>query len=395
MIDTLRISFRNLGRKKSRSALTIMGIAIGVASVVMIASLGEIGKYTINQEIDDLGAGGLMVSGNSKTAGTQLTAGHLDAIRQSGTVDSAIPVIVDYTKTYMRGLMMDSVIWGIDYGANQVITLDTMHGRLITKNDVAANKRICVIDQNIAQAYYKRDNIVGKGIELQFSSGKVEFEVVGVVASGGNMLQGLMGNFIPSFVYIPYTTMQELMGKDTFDQIAVSVRSGVDEDVAGAKLVTVANQVSGVRSGFKAENMQGQKQKFNGILNIVTLILSAIAGISLVVAGLSIMTMMLVSVGERTREIGIKKSIGANRQNILCEFLVEAFTISLIGSLTGTAVGLLLVVLGCLPLGMPVLINMQLIVFCILFSVVIGVIFGVHPAMVASKLNPVEALRCE
>jgi len=395
LIDTLRISFRNLGRKKSRSALTIMGIAIGVASVVMIASLGEIGKYTINQEIDDLGAGGLMVSGNSKTAGTQLTAGHLDAIRQSGTVDSAIPVIVDYTKTYMRGLMMDSVIWGIDYGANQVITLDTMHGRLITKNDVAANKRICVIDQNIAQAYYKRDNIVGKGIELQFSSGKVEFEVVGVVASGGNMLQGLMGNFIPSFVYIPYTTMQELMGKDTFDQIAVSVRSGVDEDVAGAKLVTVANQVSGVRSGFKAENMQGQKQKFNGILNIVTLILSAIAGISLVVAGLSIMTMMLVSVGERTREIGIKKSIGANRQNILCEFLVEAFTISLIGSLTGTAVGLLLVVLGCLPLGMPVLINMQLIVFCILFSVVIGVIFGVHPAMVASKLNPVEALRCE
>jgi len=396
LIDTMRMSFKNLGRKKSRSMLTIMGITIGVASVVMIASIGEIGKYTIGQEIDSLGGGGgVMISGNAKSIGTQLNIDHLEAIRASGTVDSAIPVVVDYNKTFMRGLMLDAVVWGIDYGANQVISLDPMYGRLITKNDVAASKRICVIDQNIAKAYYKRDNIIGKTIQLQFTSGKEDFEIVGIVSSGGNMLQGLMGDIIPSFVYLPYTTMQEMMNRDTFDQIAVRVRSGIDEDVASAQLVTVANQVSGVRAGFKAENMQGQKQKFNGILNIVTVILSVIAGISLVVAGLSIMTVMLVSVGERTREIGIKKSIGANRQNILWEFLVEAFTISLLGSLIGTGAGIILVVLGCLVLGMPILINTRLVVFCILFSVLIGVIFGVYPAMVASKLNPVEALRCE
>jgi len=396
LIDTMRMSFKNLGRKKSRSMLTIMGITIGVASVVMIASIGEIGKYTIGQEIDSLGGGGgVMISGNAKSIGTQLNIDHLEAIRASGTVDSAIPVVVDYNKTFMRGLMLDAVVWGIDYGANQVISLDPMYGRLITKNDVTASKRICVIDQNIAKAYYKRDNIIGKTIQLQFTSGKEDFEIVGIVSSGGNMLQGLMGDIIPSFVYLPYTTMQEMMNRDTFDQIAVRVRSGIDEDVASAQLVTVANQVSGVRAGFKAENMQGQKQKFNGILNIVTVILSVIAGISLVVAGLSIMTVMLVSVGERTREIGIKKSIGANRQNILWEFLVEAFTISLLGSLMGTGAGIILVVLGCLILGMPILINTHLVVFCILFSVLIGVVFGVYPAMVASKLNPVEALRCE
>ena len=396
LIDTMRMSFKNLGRKKSRSMLTIMGITIGVASAVMIASIGEIGKYTIGQEIDSLGGGGgVMISGNAKSIGTQLNIDHLEAIRASGTVDSAIPVVVDYNKTFMRGLMLDAVVWGIDYGANQVISLDPMYGRLITKNDVAASKRICVIDQNIAKAYYKRDNIIGKTIQLQFTSGKEDFEIVGIVSSGGNMLQGLMGDIIPSFVYLPYTTMQEMMNRDTFDQIAVRVRSGIDEDVASAQLVAVANQVSGVRAGFKAENMQGQKQKFNGILNIVTVILSVIAGISLVVAGLSIMTVMLVSVGERTREIGIKKSIGANRQNILWEFLVESFTISLLGSLMGTGAGIILVVLGCLVLGMPILINTHLVGFCILFSVIIGVVFGVYPAMVASKLNPVEALRCE
>lgn len=395
LLDTLRLSAKNLGRKKSRSALTIFGIAIGVASVVLIASIGEIGKFTINEEIDSLGAGGLVISGNSKTANTQLLIEHLEALRGSGTVDSAIPILVDYTKSYMRGLMMDTVVWGIDYGANQVISLETMYGRLITKNDVSGAKRICVVDANVANAYYKRDNIVGKTISLQFASGNEEFEVVGVVSSGGNVLQGLMGNFIPPFAYIPYTTMQELSGRASFDQIAVAVKSGVDESVAGTQLVKITNNVSGIRSGFKAENMQGQKDKLNSILGTVTVVLSLIAGISLVVAGLSIMTVMLVSVGERTREIGIKKSIGASRRNILFEFIVEAFIISLIGSLSGTAAGIILVVAGCLPLGLPVLLNRGLIVFCILFSLAIGVAFGVYPATVASKLNPVDALRCE
>ena len=176
-INTLIISFKNLGRKKLRSMLTVIGIAVGCASVVLIASLGEIGKHTINQEIDSLGVSGIMISGNKKLPQNQLLATHLDAVRKSGAVDSAIPVVVDFTKTYMRGLMMDTVIWGIDYGANQVFSLEARHGRLITKNDITANKKVCVIDQNVAQAFYKRDNIVGKTLSLQFASGNEDFEI--------------------------------------------------------------------------------------------------------------------------------------------------------------------------------------------------------------------------
>ena len=395
LIDTVLLSMKNLGRKKSRSLLTVMGIAIGVASVVLIASIGDIGKYTINQELDSLGVGGVMISGNKKVPGVSLDDRHLDAIRQSGAVDSAIPIVVDYTKSYMRELMLDTVVWGIDYGANQVIALEALYGRLITKNDVLAGKRVCVVDQNIAQAYYKRDNIVGKTMTLQLATGYEEFQVVGVVASGGSLMQGIMGDLIPSFIYLPYSTMQTLSGKDSFDQIAIRIKDGIDPDVAGAQLISISNGVSGISGGFKAENMQSQKNKLNGVLNIITVVLAAIAGVSLIVAGLSIMTVMLVSVNERTREIGIKKSIGANKKNILWEFLIEAFTISLFGSLAGTAIGMMLLVIGCMPFGIPVRFNVELIVFCVFFSMFIGVVFGVYPASIASKLRPVDALRCE
>jgi putative ABC transport system permease protein len=371
-----------------------MGIAIGVASVVLIASLGEIGKNSINQEIDSLGVGGVMLSGDLKNVSSELTREHLDAVRESGTVDSAIPVQVEYTKSYMRELMLDVVAWGIDYGAGQVISMKVLHGRLITKNDVRGEKRVCVIDQNVALAYYKRENIVGKSISLQTGSGIENFEVVGVVSSGGNIIQGMMGNFIPPFVYLPYTTLQSLTRRDTFDQIAVRVKAGIDGDVAGAQLVRTLQRVSGGGS-YKAENVQGKRNELNGILDIVTLLLSLIAGISLLVAGLSIMTVMLVSVGERTREIGIKKSIGAKRHNILTEFLIESLAISLSGSIIGVFSGLIIISIGCAALDLPFLLNYGLIGFCAFFAVVIGMLFGVYPASVAAGLNPVDALRYE
>lgn len=395
LLDMMKLSFKNLGRKKSRSFLTILGIGIGVASVVLISSIGDIGTYAIHQEIDHFGVAGVMVSGNSNVAGTQLDERHLTAIRQSAAVENAAPIVVNFTKSYMRELMLDAVVWGLDANAQDIIVMDKLYGRLLTKNDVQAGRKVCVIDQNIAQAYYKRDNVVGKMLSLQLAGQVESFEVVGVVASGGALMQGLMGDIIPSFIYTPYTTMQMLSGKETFDQIAVSIKEGVSEDVAGMQLVSICNGISGVKTGFKAENMQSQTDKLDSILGIITVVLSAIAGISMVVAGLSIMTVMLVSVGERTREIGIKKSIGASRQHILCEFMVEALLISVIGSIFGTLVGLLLLAIGCLPFGIPLRVNLIFIVLCTLFSVVVGVLFGVYPASVASRLRPVDALRCE
>jgi len=373
--------------------MTVMGIAVGVASVVLIASIGDIGKHTIGEELDSLGVSGIMVSSNRKLPGTALTDEHLALVRDSGAVDSAIPVVMDYTKVYMRELMMDAAVWGIDYGANQVFYLNRLHGRLLTKNDITAGRDVCVIDQNIAQAFYKRDNIVGKTITVQFATGMRELEIVGVVSSGGNLLQGLIGSVVPCFIYMPYTTMQEYSHKGGFDQIAIKVGAGVDANVAGQQIQNELASFAGVPGGFKAENMTAQKDRLDRVLNIAAAALSVIAGVSLVVAGLSIMTVMLVSVHERTREIGIKKSIGASRRDILAVFMLEALAISVIGSLAGTAAGIALLAAGCIPLGIPMRLNVEIILLCIAFSICVGVVFGVYPASVAAKMKPVDALR--
>jgi putative ABC transport system permease protein len=319
----------------------------------------------------------------------------LRLIRSSGSVDNAIPIIVDFIAIYMREMTLDAVIWGVDYGADQVISLNLMYGRLLTRNDVQARRPVAVVDQTIAQEFYRRDNIVGRTLRMRTPSGIAEFEVVGVVTSGGDLTQGLLGSILPAFLYVPYTTLQDLSGREGFDQIGVRVREGADPDATGARIVSALEREHGAIGGYRAENMMRQMDRAARILDTVTLTLSLIAGISLIVAGLSIMTMMLVSVSERTREIGIKKSIGAKNIDIMLEFLVEAFIISLAGSIVGALTGLLIVLAAGVPFGLSIRPNPQIFAVCILFTIGVGMIFGVYPASVAAKLRPVDALRHE
>ena len=168
-----------------------------------------------------------------------------------------------------------------------------------------------------------------------------------------------------------------------------------DETEACASVLSTLDEEAGVTSGYQAENLNQQKDRLNGIMDIVTLILSVIGGISLIVAGLSIMTVMLVTVRERTREIGIKKAIGATRKMILFEFLAESFLLSVFGSLAGALLGASLGAIGCVLVGIPFSINLISVLVCVLFSIGIGIVFGVYPAAKASSLSPADALRTE
>lgn len=191
-------------------------------------------------------------------------------------------------------------------------------------------------------------------------------------------------------VYIPYTTMQNLTGRETFDQIAVRVRDGSDVEHAQTSIVSALERSGGLEGLYRTDNLAVQKERLSGLMDIVTLVLTAISGISLLVSGLSIMTIMLVSVNERTREIGIKKAIGASSGRILWEFLAEAVIISLLGSLAGILLGGGLCWLGMTLVGVRMTLSLTGLLGLIGFSVALGALFGVYPAVKAAKMRPVS-----
>ena len=395
-MDILRNCFKNVFRKKLRSGLTILGIAIGVFSVVIITAIGDIGKFAISAELDSLGMEGVSVTTSAKTADSKLNAGDLNTLlKDTSYIENATPIIAEFVTARMKGLDCDVVTFGVDQNASQAIALELLCGRLISKADVASSAKVCVVDEAYAQEIYKRTNIVGKKVSLLLGENFEQFEIVGVVASGGNILQGLMGDVVPTFLYTPYTAMQDVGTKQYFDQIAVRIRPDVNSQDATDRIARLLTDISRPKNTIRVENLSAQKQTLSGILGIISNILTCIGAISLLVAGISIMTVMLVSVNERTREIGIKKSIGAGKYDILLEFMLEAVIISLIGALIGAGVSLACLYVACLLLGFPFVINTPSLLFCVLFSLAMGVIFGIYPAYTASKLKPVDALRCE
>lgn len=395
MYNCLKNGLKNIFRKKLRSFLTISGVTIGVVSILVISSIGDIGKHTINQELESIGIGGLAIGVDKAQYKKELGEKEWKLISAQPGILEATPLLMQYTNAAVRGIEGKCLIWGIGDNAKDIISLQVKHGRLISQGDINGKNNVCVVDESFAENTYQRSNIVGKQISVLLNGGYQDFEVVGVVETGGNVLQSLLGQYVPTFLYLPYSTMQQATGRSGYDQIAVKLKGDVDPAVISEEVKTVLETENKTVDSIKIENLNSHKEQLNGILDLVTMILSVIGGISLVVAGLSIMTVMLVSVHERTREIGIKKSIGAPKLTIMLEFLVESLFITLIGSIIGVIIGLAAVIGGSLALGIDLLINLKLIGFCVGFAVVTGVVFGVYPALKAANLKPVDALRTE
>lgn len=394
MIDYMRSAFRNLGRKRTRTVLTILGIAIGVASVLMVAGISQSGTDALTAELNSLGLSGLSVSAG-KGQNVTLTDSDLSLIRKFSQVEQASPIMVENTSVTVRKNQTKALLWGIDPGAGDIISLQVLYGRLFNQKDIATCANVCLVDEAFSQTAYHRNNMIGKTISLQCGGAEQPFTVVGVIETGTGLLQNLIGEYIPTFIYVPYTTIQAATDRGDFDEIAVKIRSGDDADGVGKMIVNHLDDDNGTAGAFVTNNFAKQKNGLIHILEIVTLILSAVGAISLLVASLGIMTVMLVSVNERTREIGIKKALGATRAAIMLEFLFEAGFISLIGCFFGIAVSCTVFWIGAAWFHTAVSIRPDIMLMAAVFSVCSGIIFGVYPAYKASNLKPVDALRQE
>ncbi len=395
MIDYVKSAFKNLGRKRVRTVLTILGIAIGVASVVIIGNISQCGTTALTSELESLGLSGLTISSSTDAQGVSLNENDLSVIRHCDQVEQAAPVILQSTDVTARKLNSKAIVWGIDTKASQIISINLLYGRLFNNEDISTCANVCLVDENFSKNAYSRSNIIGKKISILCGGVLEDFNVVGIIKTGSGLLQNIIGDYVPTFVYVPYTTIQTAVGRDDFDQIAVKVKSGGDVDNIGKTIVNDLNRNNGTADAFVSNNLAKQKDGLTSMLGIITLILSAVGAISLLVASLSIMTVMLVSVNERTREIGIKKAIGAKRSSIMMEFMFEAVLISIIGCFFGISVGYLVSYAGAVYFGMILSVRMDIMLLAVGFSVFTGTVFGVYPAYKASNLKPVDALRLE
>lgn len=381
---------KNIFRAKIRSVLTIAGIAVGVFSVTLISTVGAVGTEQVSSTLVTMGVDTLLVQAASKSVSVTLTDEDVSEVRKIDGVTDVMPLMASITEAKMINRRVDCYVWGVDKSADKLISLRAKHGRLITNSDSAALSKVCVIDEQFAEEVYGRSNVVGKKLRM-FLGGKYhEFTIIGIAQSGLSSLQGMLSNIMPGFMYIPITTMQHLCGRTTYDKIAVKV-SG--DDFSPKTVTNALDLRNGHVDGYMCNNLLSQKSQLDDIMSIVTTALSMTAGISLVVSGISVMTAMMMSVSERTREIGVKKAIGARKRDILGEFLAESVLLTLLGSASGIVAGLAVSFAGCVILGVPFSANIATLVISAVVTALLGAVFGAYPAAKAARLNPAEALR--
>ena len=392
MIDLLLGCVKSLSRRAKRTLLTVLSIAIGVASVVLISSLGSTGIGMIQQEIGQLGLSGVVVCADSKLTTYRLESQVCSALARLDAVEHAAGVSFETGTVRMHGLISNAVVWGVGENYSQVLNIPLLHGRFMDETDLEQARTVCLIDAESARDFYRRTNVVGKTLTLECGGNRQEFEIIGVVEAGGNGLQNLLGEYIPVFLYIPGEMMQHMTGKIGYSQISLSINE--KKVLNSEEILQTVEKTAGISDVFTIENLSKQNKRLVDLLSHISLTLSLIGAISLVVAAIGTMTVMISAVKERTKEIGIKKSLGATNLRIMAEFLTESMIISGLGATAGIFSAALLVKLtGKLFPAIPASVNGvgMAAAICIL----LGAVFGMIPAIQAAKLDPVESLRSE
>ncbi|MBN2106132.1 MAG: ABC transporter permease [Deltaproteobacteria bacterium] len=403
---TIRISLRALRANKMRSGLTMLGIVIGVGAVIAMLAIGAGARERVSAEIDSMGSNLLIVfSGSTSSGGARMGAGSDPTItlQDAEAIKRECPAVLDVGPSHSGTAQIvygnqnwSTIVIGTTPSLLEIREWQIAQGRPLTEQDDRSISKVCVLGKTVVDNLFGGIDPIGKVVRIK----KVPFTVIGVLGSKG---QTMMGQDQDDIIYVPIATAQKKLFRPVFagmiQFMMIKARSVEELETAEQQINDLLRQRHRIgpnqENDFTVKNLTQMMQTAVNIARIMTLLLGAIASISLLVGGIGIMNIMLVSVTERTREIGIRIAVGAKTWDIRLQFIIEAVTLSLIGGGIGIIFGQAGSIAVANLAGLPVIISPLSIALAFGFSAAVGVFFGFYPAYKASLLNPIDALRYE
>ncbi|MGV8906533.1 MAG: ABC transporter permease [Acetobacterium sp.] len=385
--ESIKMALENIVSNKMRSFLTMLGIIIGVASIIALITIVSGATATVTDQVASMGANTVTVQIQGTPLKKGLTQGDVDKISEISNVSGVSPTISGKTAVAYNGVFMEDISL---QGKNNVYFENTedviSSGRIISPIDLENKSRVALIGSDIVSELFAGKNAIGQEIKI----GGITYTVIGVLAESSNFASTDQN----SAVTIPYTTAMGFVGAKYINSMDIFISNEALADTSTREIEgALTKAFNGNTDGYTIINMQSILDTIESMTSILSMMLGGIASISLVVGGIGIMNMMLVSVTERTSEIGLRKALGAEPKQIQIQFLIESVVLSLMGGIIGFIIGVGIAWIAANLMGIGFVLTASTVILAIGFSAGIGIVFGFAPARKASRLNPIDALR--